>query len=73
MDKFFERRDRLFDEAKKTHSKVHIDNPDEQTVRFRSQSLKERAKLTWQFFCMTVSMIFRGHSTVVFRRRNPVK
>lgn len=73
MDKFFERRDRMFEEAKKTNENVHLDSPDEQKVRFRSHSWKERAKLAWNFFCMTLSMVFRGHATVVFRRRKSVK
>jgi hypothetical protein len=73
VDKFFEKRDRLFEEARKTHSNVHLDKPDEHTVQFRSVTVKERAKLAWGFFCMTLSMVFRGHARVVFRRRKPIK
>lgn len=73
MDKFFEQMDRLFAEAKSVGVNVHIENPDEHKVRFRSQTVKERAKLAWQFLCMTISMIFRGHATVTFRRRKSVK
>jgi uncharacterized protein YfcZ (UPF0381/DUF406 family) len=73
MDKFFEQMDRLFEEARKVNSNVHIDNPDQHQVRFRAQSHRERIKLAWNFFCLTVSMIFRGQATVVFRRRKSVK
>jgi hypothetical protein len=73
MDKFFERMDRLFEEAKSVNSKVHIDNPDEHKVRFKAFTWKERVKFTWQFFCMTVSMVFKGKSTVVFKRRTRLK
>lgn len=73
MDKFFERMDRLFAEAKSVNENVHIDNPDEHKVRFRSIGGMERIKLTWQFFCMAVSTAFRGHATITFRRRKPLK
>jgi hypothetical protein len=73
MDKFFERMDRLFDEAKTVNPNAHVENPDEHKVRFRSKSWGERFRFAWQFFCMTVSMVFRGHATVSFRRRKPVK
>lgn len=73
VDKFFEQRDRLFEEARKAHSNVHLDNPDEYTARFRALTAKERAKLAWDFFCMALSMVFRGHATVIFRRRKPIK
>jgi hypothetical protein len=72
-DKFFEQADRFFKEAKSVNGNVHFDNPDEHRVRFRSQSVKERAKLAWEFFCMCLSMIFRGQAVVTFRRRKPVK
>ena len=73
MDKFFEKMDRFFAEAKSVNENVHIDNPDEHKVRFRSENWKERVKHTWHFFCMTLSMVFKGHATVVFRRRRTVK
>lgn len=73
MDKFFEEADKLFDEAKKANSNVHFDNPDERQVRFRSQGWKDRLTHTWSFFKMTLSMVFRGHATVTFRRRKSVK
>jgi hypothetical protein len=73
MDKFFEQFDRFAKEAKSVNANVHFDSPDEQKVRFRSATLKERAKYAWSFFCMTVSMVFRGHATVTFRRRKPIK
>lgn len=72
MDKFFERMDRLFNEAKEANPNVHIENPDEHKVRFRASGVGERMRFAGRFFGMTVSMIFRGHATVVFRRRkNP--
>ncbi len=73
MDKFFEQFDRFFKEAKEANANVHFDNPDEHKVRFRSECVKERLSYAWSFFKMTVSMIFRGHATVVFKRRKPVK
>ena len=73
MDKFFEQFDRLFKEAKEANANVYFDNPDEHKVRFRSESWKERFAHAWSFFKMTVSMIFRGHATVVFKRRKAVK
>jgi hypothetical protein len=72
-DKLFEEADRVFDEARKANGNVHFDNPDERKVRFRSESWKERFKHAWSFFKMTVSMIFRGHAIIVFKRRKIVK
>jgi hypothetical protein len=65
--------DRVFEQAKSVNSKVHIENPDEHKVRFKAFSWKERVKFSWQFFCMTTSMVFKGKSTVVFRRRSRLK
>jgi hypothetical protein len=73
MDKFLEHMDRLFEEARKVKADVHIENPDEHKIRFRGLTVGERSRYAWRFFCMTISMVFRGHSTLKFKRRTPQK
>lgn len=68
---FFARADELLAELAaivKDMPNCHIVH--EHKLNFSAQSMGERARLSYRFFRMTASMVFKGNSHLTFKRRD---
>jgi hypothetical protein len=68
---FFARADELLAELAaivKDMPNCHIVR--EHKLNFNAHSVGERARLSYCFFRMTASMVFKGHSRLIFKRRD---